>query len=225
VNKEPEAKPLPISQPPAQVIKPGSISSAEAFGTPTILKSFPHWRYFLALEADLESTTRYVEPTRNNFPTYSIEFAHILLTVGSEVDVVAQALCRQVDPVSPASNIQEYRKKICSTFPRFPTMRVLVPRFALLFEPWREWDRMKTPLWWQSHNKIKHERDTHFPEASLENAFTAVAALFCLVLYLYQRALYSNELNPWTRLLTLEKEPGYLMLEQNYELPDFPATK
>jgi hypothetical protein len=69
---------------------------------------------------------------------------------------------------------------------------------------------------------VKHERDTHFQDANLENAFLAVAGLFCLVLYFYQRALYSNELRPWARLLALEKEPGYLMLEEGYELPDFP---
>jgi hypothetical protein len=199
-------------------------TSGEAFGTPTVLKSYPYWRYFLALEADLDATSRYVEPTRRNFTAYSIEFARILLAAGAEVDVVAQVLCRQVDPSSTASNIQQYRGKILSAFPRFPTMRVVVPRFALLFEPWRDWDDGQTPSWWRSHNKVKHERDAHFGDANLENAFTAVAGLFCLVLYLYQPALYSNELKPWSRLLTLEKEPGYFMLEQNYELPDFTSS-
>ena len=209
---------------PRHVIKPASIPSGEAFGTPTLLKSYPYWRYFLALEADLDATTRYVEPTGRNFATHSIEFARILLAAGAEVDVVAQVLCRQCNP-SPASNIEQYRENILSKFPRFPTMRVVVPRFALLLEPWRDWEQGQTPSWWRSHNKVKHERDAHFDDANLENAFTAVAGLFCLVLYLYQRALYSNELKPWSRLLSLEKEPGYLMLEQNYELPDFTPTK
>lgn len=207
--------------PAAQVIKPMGIPSAEAFGTPTALKSYPYWQYFLALETDLDATTRYVEPARRNFATYSIEFARILLSAGAEVDVVAQVLCRRVDASFTASSIQHYRAHILSAFPRFPMMRVVVPRFALLLEPWRDWEKGETPSWWRSHNKVKHERDAHFQDANLENAFTAVAGLFCLVLYLYQRALYSNELKPWARLFTLEKEPGYLMLEQNYELPDF----
>ena len=207
--------------PPTQVIQPMGIPSAEAFGTPTVLKSYPYWQYFLALETDLDATTRYVEPARRNFATYSIEFARILLSACAEVDVVAEVLCRRVDPASTASNIQHYRERLLAAFPRFPTMRVVVPRFALLLEPWRDWEKGETPSWWRSHNKVKHERDAHFQDANLENAFAAVAGLFCLVLYLYQRALYSNELKPWARLLTLEKEPGYLMLEQNYELPDF----
>jgi hypothetical protein len=138
MNNKQEPKP-----PPAQVIKPMSIPSAEAFGTPTALKSYPYWQYFLALEVDLYATTRYVEPARRNFETYSIEFARILLSAGAEVDVVAQVFCRRVDASSTASNIQHYREQILSAFPRFPTMRVVVPRFALLLEPWRDWEKVR----------------------------------------------------------------------------------
>src|SRR5713101_1446458 len=162
MNDEQEPQP-----PPPQVIKAVGIPSAEAFGTPTLLKSYPYWQYFLALESDLDATTRYVEPARRNFATYSIEFARILLSAGAEVDVVAQVLCRRIDPTSTAVNIQLYREKILSAFPRFPTMRVVVPPFALLFEPWRDWERGETPLWWRSHNKVKHERDAYFQDASL----------------------------------------------------------
>ena len=45
----------------------------------------------------MRATRRYVEPTRDNFQTYSIEFACILLSTGAKIDVVAQVLCRQLD--------------------------------------------------------------------------------------------------------------------------------
>lgn len=205
-----------------QVIGAAGIASAEAVTTPTTLKFFPHWQYFLALESDLGATTRYVEPVRDNFRSYSIEFARILLSAGSEVDVVAKALCRQIDASSNARNVVHYREKIRSSYPRFPTMRVVVPRFGFLFEPWREWENEEAPSWWRHHNNVKHERATHFRDANLDNAFHAVAGLFCLVLYLYQRALYANELQPWTRLFKLEQEPGHLLLAKGFELPDFP---
>ena len=35
-----------------------------------------HWNYFLALEADLGTLSRFVELTANNFATYSIEQVH-----------------------------------------------------------------------------------------------------------------------------------------------------
>jgi hypothetical protein len=36
----------------------------------------PHWNYFLALEKDLETVSRYIEFSRDNLNTYSIELAH-----------------------------------------------------------------------------------------------------------------------------------------------------
>jgi hypothetical protein len=212
-----ETKELPAEQ----IIKPVGIQTEAAFGLPTIMKSFPYWQYFLALEADMEITTRFVQPTRDNFGTYSIEFARILLSAGSEIDVVAKDLCKKLDGESKAKNIIHYHEQITARYPNFPTMRIVVPRYALLLEPWLEWKSGESPSWWRSYNDVKHERDAHFSDANLQNAFLAVAGLFCLVLYFYQPALYANELKPWTRLFTLEKEPGYLMLEQNYELPDF----
>jgi hypothetical protein len=212
-----ETKELPSTQ----IIKPFSIPSEEFFGKPTIMQWYPHWQYFLAIESDVEITTRYIQPTRDNFNTYSIEFARILLSAGSEIDVVAQVLCRKLDGQSGADNIEKYREQITAKYPLLPTMRVIVPRYGFYLEPWRDWERGKTPLWWRSYNKVKHERDAHFSDANLQNTLLAVAGLFCLVLYYYQPALYANELKPWARLFTLTKEPGYLMLEQNYELPDF----
>jgi hypothetical protein len=100
-------------------------------------------------------------------------------------------------------------------------MRVVVPRYGFFLEPWRDRERGETPLWWKSHNKVKHKRDAHFSDANLQNTLLAVAGLFCLVLYVYQPALYANKLKPWARLFTLPKEPGYYMLEEGYELPDF----
>jgi len=34
---------------------------------------YPHWHYFLTLDADLDLTSRYVEICEDNFKTYSIE--------------------------------------------------------------------------------------------------------------------------------------------------------
>ena len=80
--------------PSTQKIQPFSIVSEEFFGKPAVMQWHPHWQYFLAIEADMENTTRYVQPTGDNFKTYSIEFASILLSAGSEIDVVAQVLSK-----------------------------------------------------------------------------------------------------------------------------------
>ena len=80
-------------------------------------QSLLHWSYFLALEADIEKLSRYIEFTTDNFGAYSIEMAHILLAASSEVDVVAKQLCNQVAPEGKDSNIEQYRNTLREAIP------------------------------------------------------------------------------------------------------------
>ena len=58
----------------------------------------PHWNYFLALEKDLETVSRYIEFCHDNLNTYSIELAHLLLSLASEIDTVAKRTCSLLEP-------------------------------------------------------------------------------------------------------------------------------
>lgn len=58
---------------------------------------FPYWQVFIAIESDLERTTRYVEPNIDNYKTYSVAFAQLILSACSEIDVVSKLLCSQID--------------------------------------------------------------------------------------------------------------------------------
>jgi hypothetical protein len=101
--------------PPDHIIRPVGIPSAEAFGTPTLMETFPHWQYFLAIESDLTVTSRYVEFNRANFATYTIEFARLLLTACAEVDVLAKLLCKRLDPQASPGDIRQYREVLLRT--------------------------------------------------------------------------------------------------------------
>jgi hypothetical protein len=100
-------------------------------------------------------------------------------------------------------------------------MKVLIPKYGIELTPWAKWENQKNPDWWKKYNNVKHERNAHFQDANLKNNLDSVAGLFCLVLYYYQRELYEFKLKPWTQLSSLENEPGYLLLETGYKLPDF----
>jgi hypothetical protein len=204
-----------------QIIQRTGIPTQESFGRPTVLTTYPHWQYFLALERDLIETTYYVEMAAENFRTFSVAYARLFLTAGSEIDVLCKLLCHQINAATKAEKIDEYRQEITASFPRFPSMRVLVPRYALVLEPWVAWSEQDSPQWWGLHQKVKHERHAYYQAANLENTLQAVAALFCLVLYHYQPTLYAGELLPWTQFFGLEHEPEHLMSEANYKLPDF----
>ena|ERR1035437_1453020 len=65
-------------------------------------------------------------------------------------------------------------------------MKVYVPRYSLEFVPWESWAKDESPDWWQSYNKVKHERNRHFNKATLNNALHALAALLAIN-YVYCR--------------------------------------
>ncbi len=143
----------------------------------------PQWNYFLALEEDLLRLARYVEFSEDNFKTYSIEIARLLLASASEVDVVMKLRCRQFG--SKASSIGEYRRVLRDQVPKLSEMNAFIPRYGIALNPWRNWGNDKSPNWWSDHNKVKHRRNMNFPRASLENVLNAMGGLFLLLLTYY----------------------------------------
>ena len=187
--------------------------------------SYPYlyWQYFVALESDLEATTRYVECCEENYNTYSVAYAQIILSAGSEVDVVSKLLCNKVESTSKAENINHYREILHSQYKLLHDLKILIPRYDINFTPWDSWVSDKNPDWWQLYNNIKHQRHDFYKEANLKNALLSVSGLFCLVLCFYYEDLRANFLQPRPKLLTINPElnprisndlrPGYILPE------------
>ena len=184
--------------------------------------NYPHWEYFLALDADLEQAARFVALEPANFSSYSIEFVRLYLSACSEIDVVAKTLCEQIASQKRRENINDYRTVIAKAYPKFPTFKAAIPRYGLEFQPWAEWQLGENPAWWQSYNNVKHKRIKHFTEANLKNSLDALAGLFLLILYYYQPALYDHKLLPWPNLFHLPADHySPFRAVGNYKLPDF----
>lgn len=143
-----------------------------------------HYNYFLALESDVNEVFRFIEPDSENFDTYSIQLAHLLLSISSEIDVVLKLLCKEIDRDSGAENIHEYRKIITRKYDGISYEIVYLYRFDLAFTPWQDWASNKIPAWWTSYNKVKHHRDTHFKDANLKNVLNAICGLYTALFYL-----------------------------------------
>lgn len=155
-----------------------------------------HWNYFLALEDDVLTLSRYLELTTDNFNSYSLEMARILFAAASEVDVVAKQLCQKLDPTSKAENINSYRNEISPACPTIAGAQVHLPKFGLSFNPWQNWGEQETPVWWRAYNNVKHKRHTHFSEANLKHSLNAVAGLLVLLLYFYREEGGGGKLMP-----------------------------
>jgi len=149
--------------------------------------SLPFWDYFLSIEADLEKCSRFVHFSEDNYETYSIEFARIIMASSSEFDTVIKLICNSIDASRKPDNMPAYYPILHSKYPKFTTFEVNVPRYKLTLYPWKEWTVNQRPDWWsKGYNKIKHERDQYFEKANLFNALSSVSGLLCGILYYYK---------------------------------------
>lgn len=184
----------------------------------------PHWEYFLAIEDDLVKCSRFIEFNENNYDAYSIEFARILLASASEFDVVAKMICEEIKPNGNPSNIDQYRDFITDQFPEFYTIEIKIPRYALSFSPWKVWGGDNNPDWWNSYNKVKHQRNNHFSDATLENALLATSGLMCGLMYYYKLTIEPTRevpINPAPELFE-PKWYGYMEPPETNWLFDVP---
>jgi hypothetical protein len=168
--------------------------------------SLIHWNYFLTLDADTATLSRYVEFREDNFNSYSVEMARILLAAASEVDVVAKMLCKNIDPTSKSCKINHYRNEITHAFPAVSSMAATIPRYALTLHPWDNWTQNETPVWWHDYNAVKHERNANFQRANLKNTLNSVGALFIILLHLYRDKARSGDLLPLPILFGIGEE-------------------
>jgi hypothetical protein len=178
-----------------------------------------HWNYFIALERDMESVSRYIEFAKPNFGVYSIELAHLLFAAASEVDVVAKLLCKIFSPAKRPKNINQYRPILKAELPNLHTSKVFVPRYGLSLVPWANWSGNANPIWWTSYNQVKHQRDIHFTRATLHNALNSLGGLLILTYYFYSYSLApkgGGSLAPKDTTLQLVPQSTLLRLPEDY---------
>jgi len=183
---------------------------------------FPHWQHFLSLEKDFIETIEFVEIDPSNDAAFSIAYTKLLLSICSEIDVVAKLVCKSINPNSTASNIDGYRSEITGRYPNFHTVECLIPRYGLQIEPWANWSGVTNPQWWTDHNKVKHQRNLHSALANQKNVKEGLCGLFSLLLYYHHSELYSADLEPLPGLLDYDKMPGNLSVNPGAVLPDIP---
>lgn len=148
----------------------------------------PHWDYYVAIEGDLERCSRFVEFQEDNFKTFSIEFARIIMAASAEVDTIMKLFCGAIDPSKSPDKITHYLPIILSKYPKFREFEIILKRREIRLTPWKEWTNDDRPEWWKiGYNKVKHERDKYFTMANLTNAMHSVAGLLSCLLYYYKQ--------------------------------------
>lgn len=141
-----------------------------------------YWNYYLRLEVEFIHTLKYVEFSKDNYKTYSLEYLRLYLAVCSEIDVVGKVFAKKQNPNFDGSkaNIQKWWYEIQTVRTAnglalnmqevsfldiesfIPWERYLIERYSNIrgFSGYRLSTSInaQTPFWWTQYNKVKHER-------------------------------------------------------------------
>lgn len=144
--------------------------------------------WFDSMERRLVKFCRIVPPQKQNEKTWSPLLAEIIVEASSIVDSL---FCHVAGSV-PAANYIGVRKNNLelSDFHDLYNgeLRLSQRKLILLstppefLSPFDRWTRGKAPAWWTTHNKLKHDRLKHMPDAHLSSAINAAGGaltLFC----------------------------------------------
>ncbi|MDQ2691463.1 MAG: hypothetical protein M3Y68_05495, partial [Chloroflexota bacterium] len=131
--------------------------------------------------------------------------------------VITKATCNHLDPAANPKNIVGYRNVITRKLPEFAKEMIYLPRFNLKIKPWYHWTQGKTPPWWDSYNKVKHERNEYFAQANLKNVLYSMGGLLVAEFYFHKLKFQSEN-----RPISSNKDVTELLIDESQflKLPD-----
>ena len=150
-----------------------------------------YWTYYLMLEQKLLATQNYVDFDKDNYQTYSNEYALLLQAVGAELDIIFKVYCNF--PAKGRKNIKDYEKYILSIFPDIGMEKVKILNSSIVLQPFKEWNKMRNSLsWWAAYNEIKHNRVNKMKSANLKNVIDSMAGVLLMEIKLFSRIVIED---------------------------------
>lgn len=151
-----------------------------------------YWRYYLMLEAKFVHTLQYVTLSNDNFDTYSNEYAHLIQTVGAELDAFFKVYCGFAPKA--LKNISDYAAFILQDWPGIKKQVVKADEISLQpFENWEEHRAKQSLFWWEAFDTIKHSRVANEDVASMKNTINILAALYMLEMKFFKKLADMND--------------------------------
>ena len=144
-----------------------------------------------------------MHPVEDNLPVYSLRYYELLLRASTEFESVCknEIANRTLSNKSAKDlNIEDYfkleeffRKNNPSKPGEAPVHQLAAWKVGFLFDPiiYRQplipWKTTHVLPWYQSYNKVKHNRQQEYQRASLENVLDAIGGLFIVLMILDTR--------------------------------------
>lgn len=133
-----------------------------------------------ALIQQLEQICRVVHPKETNFQAYGHEIRNVLVLACMELESQWKAILGFHE--ARAKNTEDY-VKLCAAM-KLADYAVEFPYYPWMPErrPFQGWQHGTKDLpWYGAYNSVKHNRDGHFSQASLDNAFEALTGFFIML--------------------------------------------
>ena len=171
-----------------------------------------YWRYYRMLEDKFMNTLLYVELSQSNFTTYSNEFAHLIQTIGAELDSFFKVYCGFA--AKDRKTITEYAGFVLSDWSGIVNQIVKTESVSLRLQPFDNWNAAQARqsiVWWDAFDSIKHSRVGNIAMASLENTLNILAALYMLEMK------YHKKLADATNYPDVIKDRSKLFIMDNWQ--------
>lgn len=155
-----------------------------------------HIRQLELILDELKSVFKVVEPTQENLQTYGNTIRNIIILSCTEIDAMMKKILKNngINLKDKEYTTQQYFQ--LKEALRLGEYELQFNEFEQLgrFSPFSEWesDRPTQSLpWYDSYNKIKHDREAYFQYANVGNALISIAAYAILLIAQYG---YSNSI-------------------------------
>ena len=164
-----------------------------------------------------------IQPDTEHYEVYGHSLRNLLILASTEAETQMKGVLREnhIEPMGKHYNTNDYVKlksilRLDEFFVKFKTYPMLNN-----FSPFSEWDDEKTTqsiIWYDSYNKVKHDREENFSKATLKNVIDSISAVVILMV-----SQYGEDLPYWKenvgKYFDFVKKPKWEINE--YYLPPF----
>lgn len=171
-----------IHQPYYRIYRPGS-SCDYINDSRNVDNMYTLIRAFSLLEDDLLQLFTCVEPTNDNFRVYSHRLYELLLRASTEFETNAMQILTYNGYTKKKGNlnITDYFKINEATKLSEYEVTCELWHSMEVFKPFQEWRLGHSISWYQAYNDVKHNRNSEFSKASLNNVMNAITGVLAIL--------------------------------------------
>lgn len=176
-----------------RMARPDSLKNLVLGRNPDPRDEFRHYRarstgQLHAFVQELDQICRVIQPEGRNLGTFGHATRNLLILACTEVEAHWKTVLEdngykinkrngRFDTTDYVNILEAMRlDKYVVNLNYFPWLPTFAP-----FLGWKREDATKTLPWYQAYNRVKHDREGHFAEATLERALVAVTACFVML--------------------------------------------